>query len=361
MGYRGQRRERGLTGVPPENPEVFVFGTSYLEADAADAFAKELAGLGIETPFVLASSHGERLVARLTGPTAGAAPRYADQAWAAELGRKARAAGADAIVAVGGGRRLDVGKLAAARAGLAVVTAPTQLSHDGICSPVAVVPDPDGRAESLGAVAPRAVFVSLPTLVGAPQASVAAGVGDLLANPLALRDWALAAERGLEEIDRGAWDLSVESFRLIEDDLDEDLSEAGRDPRFLRRLADALVLSGLAMIRAGTSRPASGGEHEISHAIDERLGGRALHGAQVAFGCIFSAALYGEDVAALRRRLKNLALPEHPRDLRLSRDDVVDLLLTAPETRPGRFTILEDASLDRRSATELVDRIWDDA
>ena len=40
------------------------------------------------------------------------------------------------------------------------------------------------------------------------------------------------------------------------------------------------------MIAAGTSRPASGGEHEISHAIDEIFGGRALHGAQVAFGCV---------------------------------------------------------------------------
>ena len=102
-----------------------------------------------------------------------------------------------AIVAVGGGRCLDIAKLAAARAGLTMVAVPTQLSHDGICSPVAVVPDSDGRPESLGAIAPFFVYVSQPTLVTAPVESVAAGLGDLLANPLALRDWALAVERGL--------------------------------------------------------------------------------------------------------------------------------------------------------------------
>jgi glycerol-1-phosphate dehydrogenase [NAD(P)+] len=114
------------------------------------------------------------------------------------------------------------------------------------------------------------------------------------------------------------------------------------------------------MICAGTSRPASGGEHEISHAIDELCGGRALHGAQVAFGCIVSVALYDEDTDAFRRRLRGLGLPSHPRDLSLSEDDMVRLLLHAPDTRPGRFTVIEDADLDEPRARALVRRIWGD-
>ncbi|MGH2819522.1 MAG: iron-containing alcohol dehydrogenase, partial [Actinomycetota bacterium] len=259
-----------------------------------------------------------------------------------------------------GGRCLDVGKLAAVRAGLALIAVPTQLSHDGICSPVAVVPDGTGVTESLGAIPPRVVFISLPTLLGAPVDSVRAGIGDLLANPLALRDWALAEERGLEETDRRAWDLSVESFELIKPHLDADPTDAAGQPEFLRRLADALVLSGRAMIAAGSSRPASGAEHEISHAIDTGHGGRALHGAQVALGCILSVALYGEDTDSFREELRRLGLPQHPRDLSLSEDDVVRLLLEAPYTRPGRFTILEDAFLDEPRARALVRRIWDD-
>jgi glycerol-1-phosphate dehydrogenase [NAD(P)+] len=342
-----------------ELPQVFVFDAGS-EDDAARSLSDWLDGLGVESPFVVSSVHGQTLAARLPGPRHESPDRAADQRSASGLGSEAQRAGADAIVAIGGGRCLDVAKLAAARAGLIVLAVPTQLSHDGICSPVAVVPGDSGVSESLGAIAPRAVFISIPTLLQAPLASVRAGLGDLLANPLALRDWALAAEHGLEEVDHEAWDLSTESFELVEPHLDSDPAGLAEDPAFVRRLSDALVLSGMAMIRAGTSRPASGGEHEISHAIDGAFGGRGMHGAQVAFGCIFSVALYGEDPAAFRTRLARLGLPHRPSDLGLDQDDAVKLLLEAPDTRPGRFTVLEDADLDEAEARRLVERIWND-
>ncbi|HJR46437.1 MAG TPA: iron-containing alcohol dehydrogenase [Actinomycetota bacterium] len=342
-----------------EFPEVFVFDETDDEADAATELARQIDARDIEAPFVVSSVHGRKLSADLAGPRP--PERHdpgADQDAAAELGSRAKGSGADAIVAVGGGRCLDIAKLAAARAGLMMVAVPTQLSHDGICSPVAVVPGADGRPESIGAVAPFFVFVSQPTLVTAPVESLAAGLGDLLANPLALRDWALAAERGLEEIDQRAWDLSVESFERIEPSLDTDPRVSANDPAFYRSLCDALILSGMAMICSGTSRPASGGEHEISHAIDELHGGLAHHGAQVAFGCILSVALYGDDTEVFRTRLRKLGLPENPRDLGLSERQTVEVLLHAPQTRPGRFTIIEDADLDEGRARKLVREIW---
>lgn len=342
-----------------EFPQVFFIDPDLDEGDAARALSDVLRDLGIENPYVLASRFGVSLTGTLEGPVAPETPAGgADQAWASELGAHARTEGADAIVAIGGGRRLDVAKLAAARAGLTNIAVPTQLSHDGICSPVAVVPNEGGIAESLGAVPPRAVIVPLPTLADAPVASIAAGLGDLLANPLALRDWALAAERGLEQIDERAWDLSTESFEAVEDFLDQDPAISEKDPEFLKHLADALVLSGMSMICSGTSRPASGGEHEISHAIDELYGGRAMHGAQVAFGTLISVALYGDDIESMKRRLEKLGLPRHPSDLQLSEDEMVSIILAAPDTRPGRFTILEDANLDETKARELVRRIW---
>lgn len=342
-----------------EFPEVAFFESSEHEDDAAKELADHLRAREIEAPFVLSSVHGQRLAAKLQGPR----PPHrheatADQTAAAELGSAAKRTGSDAIVAVGGGRCLDVGKLAAARAGLPLIVAPTQLSHDGICSPVAVVPDHEGRPESVGAVAPYFVFVSLPTLTTAPAASVAAGLGDLLANPLALRDWALAARHGLEDVDQRAWDLSVQSFELIESDLDRNPGASANDLGFHRRLSDALVLSGMAMICSGTSRPASGGEHEISHALDELWGGPAMHGAQVAFGCVFSVALYGEDTELFRSRLRKLGLPDTPAHLGIDEDAMVEVLLHAPQTRPGRFTILEEADLDETSARALVRKIW---
>ena len=71
-------------------------------------------------------------------------------------------------------------------------------------------------------------------------------------------------------------------------------------------------------------------------------------------------ALYGEDTNAFRAQLERIGLPQHPSDLGLSEDEVVTLLLAAPDTRPGRFTILEDADLDAERARTLVRRIWPD-
>lgn len=344
---------------PSESPHIFVFDASDDEHDAAGDLAANISALGVTSPFVIASAHGMKLASELrSAETAVIPPPGSNKHYATALGSRVRRAGADAVVAVGGGRVLDVAKLAAARAGLTVIVAPTQLSHDGICSPVAVVPDEVGLAQSLAAIAPRVVYLSMPTLVNAPLDSVRAGLGDLMANPLALRDWALAADRGLATIDQPAWDLSASSFEMVHDYVARDIEEVAGDPRFLRRLADALVLSGMSMIRSGTSRPASGGEHEISHAIDAIFGGRALHGAQVAFGCIFSLALYGEDVAAFRRQLQLVGLPHHPDQLGLSFKDTVSVLLGAPETRPGRFTVIEDADLDEAEALNLVQRTW---
>ena len=341
-----------------EVPHVFV-SEETSEDSVAEEFARRLHELGVRKPLVIASVHGRGLTARIAGVGApNRPPAGADQAWAGDLGAAARDQEADAIVVVGGGRTLDLGKLAAARAGVAVIAAPTQLSHDGICSPVAVVPNDEGRAQSLGAIAPKAVFISIPTIAGAPKQTVAAGIGDLLANPLALRDWRLAADRELEELDQRAWEMSAESYEVIASDLEHDIDRLAGDLDFVHRLADALVLSGMAMIASGTSRPASGGEHEISHAIDHLHGGRALHGAQVAFGSIVSMALYDDDVEEFRTLLRRLGLPDDPSALGFDTDDMVRILLEAPETRPGRFTILEQTNMDEHDARRLVEKIW---
>jgi glycerol-1-phosphate dehydrogenase [NAD(P)+] len=340
-----------------EFPPLFIFDAGDEVAAARDLTAR-VDGLGINAPFVLHSVHGATLASAENAIGRAVPPVGANQEWASALGSKVRRSGADAIIAVGGGRCLDVAKLAAARAGVVMIAVPTQLSHDGICSPVAVVPDETGRTESVGAVAPRGVFVSIPTVMKAPAETIAAGLGDLLANPLALRDWALASERGLTDIDERAWGLSVESYERIEPHLDSDPSKPVSPVDLMRELADALVLSGMAMICAGTSRPASGAEHEISHAIDQLHGGRAMHGAQVAFGSIVSVALYGEDTDAYRARLRRLGLPQHPSELELTPEELVVVLLEAPETRAGRFTILEDADLDEDAARALVAKIW---
>jgi len=64
-----------------------------------------------------------------------------------------------------------------------------------------------------------------------------------------------------------------------------EISKEIMNEKHLRNLAYGLVMSGFAMSISGTSRPASGAEHLISHAIDELNPGMSIHGIQVAYGC----------------------------------------------------------------------------
>ena len=96
------------------------------------------------------------------------------------------------------------------------------------------------------------------------------------------------------------------------------------DDDFLIALAEALVLSGLAMATAGSSRPCSGGDHEILHAIDHLFPGTAHHGELAGVGSLFTSWLRGADNMArdIDACLTRHSLPRTPRDLGLVRRPV---------------------------------------
>ena len=122
---------------------------------------------------------------------------------------------ADAVVAVGGGKTIDVAKSACALAELPLIVVPTQLTADGIASPVSVIRDSAGQLRSGSGRLPIAVAVDLAVVAAAPAARTRAGLGDLLANPCALHDWQLAAAAGGEELDDFAALLSQSAFDLV--------------------------------------------------------------------------------------------------------------------------------------------------
>ena len=71
---------------------------------------------------------------------------------------------------------------------------------------------------------------------------------------------------------------------------------SSRDPQVIQAIIEGLVLSGVAMSFAGTSRPASGLEHYFSHMWEMMAGERHthadLHGIQVGVGTLETLKLY---------------------------------------------------------------------
>ena len=272
---------------------------------------------------------------------------------ALELADALRKESYDAVVGIGGGRTLDVAKYAAGLTGLPMVAVATNLAHDGIASPVASL-EHDGRKGSYGVHIPIAVVVDLDYVRRCPREQLRSGVGDALSNLNALADWELASRERGEPVDGLASAFAragAESLLHRRDDLASD--------SFLTALAEALVLSGLAMAVAGSSRPCSGACHEISHAIDVLYPSRATHGEQVAAGALFASFLRGDAlVDALDASLRRHGVPRLPRDLGLSEEEFAAAVARAPSTRPERYTILEHLAMDeeeiRRRVHEFV-------
>ena len=243
----------------------------------------------------------------------------------------------DFVLGVGGGRVVDVAKLAAARRSAQVVTIPTQVASDAICSPVAIIQGGDGRRRSVGAQMPIAIVVDMDVLDSAPAQTWLAGLGDLVSNLSAVVDWRLAQQTHGEIVDDFACLTSEAAARsVIEDDADL------REDEYRQKLIRGLILSGMAMEMAGSSRPSSGSEHLISHALDQILDEPRAHGLQVAVGTIAATLLRGEDASRLVGFFRGVGLPVVPGDLGISIDDFVRAIRIGPTTRPGRTTCLDD-------------------
>lgn len=257
---------------------------------------------------------------------------------------------ADAVVAVGGGKTIDVAKLACEICDRPVISVPTQLTADGIASPISVITDEEGHSESLAARMPIAVLADLDAIERAPVAGVRAGLGDLLANPSAVCDWRLAAAAGRERVDDFAALLAQIATDLVHASEVASLAAGSASREFLGRLLEGLVLSGLAMEIAGSSRPCSGSEHLFSHALDRLHPDSALHGEQVAFGAMLSAALQGRDWRPVRELMLTAGLERAAAGFGLDEDELVAVLDVAPSTRPQRYTVLDEVSEDERRA-----------
>jgi glycerol-1-phosphate dehydrogenase [NAD(P)+] len=256
----------------------------------------------------------------------------------------------DALVGIGGGRTIDVAKHAASLSGLPVVTVATSLAHDGIASPVASLEE-GGRKSSYGVQMPIAVVVDLDYVRRSEPELRRSGIGDVVSNLAAIADWRLAEREKGEPVDGVAVTFAHTAASSVlhrEDGIDDD--------SFLVSLAEALVLSGLAMATAGSSRPCSGGEHEILHAIDHLYPETARHGELAGAASLFTCFLHGEDALArdIDACLTRHGLPRTPSDLGLDEDRFVQAVLHAPETRPDRYTILEHLDLDEQQARERV-------
>lgn len=231
-------------------------------------------------------------------------------------------------IAVGSGTINDIVKMATAKLSRPYQCVATAASMNGYTSAIAAVLS-RGVKRTLPAQQAEAVFADVDVIAAAPAYLNQAGFGDLLSKPYSNADWLLShIVRDVPYEERPA-KLLDEAYDAL---LDEAAAVGAATTAGIALLTRTILLSGFTMAIAGTSAPASGGEHLVSHYWDMEQHCRdlplhGLHGTQVGVATRVSAMLFERLVdvsadsidleAAVRRRpdaswVESLA-ERHPR------------------------------------------------
>ncbi|MHA1332501.1 MAG: NAD(P)-dependent glycerol-1-phosphate dehydrogenase [Candidatus Odinarchaeia archaeon] len=254
------------------------------------------------------------------------------------------------VLAVGGGKVIDVAKLSSAFEKKPFISIPTAASHDGIASPQASIKNVDAT-HSISADMPIAIIADTEIIAKAPYRLLASGCGDVISNSTAVKDWELAYKLRNEYYGEYSASLSEMCAELVM--RNAKIIRSGESESF-RIVLEALISSGVAMGIAGSSRPASGAEHMFSHSLDLIAKKHALHGEQCGVGAIMMMYLHGGDWEKIRDSLKTIGAPTTAKELGVTDEEVIEALCYAHKIRPERYTILGVKGLTKEAAERLA-------
>ena len=297
---------------------------------AGDRAAQILADSGFSMETIVAGDATEAEVERVRGLVEAAHARF--------------------LIAAGGGSKIDITKVAASRLKIPFVSVPTSAAHDGISSPRASLHGAE-RTTSIDAAVPVGVIADTALIVQAPFRLLASGCADVISNVTAILDWRLAVRLRNEEFSSTAATLAeyaaqeiIDHATLVKPNLEESVWIAIRP----------MIVAGIAMSVAGSSRPCSGSEHLFSHALDHLASHPSLHGEQCGVGAVMMMYLHGGDWRRIRQALHTIGAPTTARELGVTPEEVIEALTQAHRIRSERYTILGDSGLTREAAERLA-------
>lgn len=255
-----------------------------------------------------------------------------------------------AVVSVGGGTIFDPVKAATSWANTHYISIPTSSAHDGFASPyinfrlkilIKEVQE-EKKWPPYVSHSPLALLGDVEIIKSQPMRMLASGVGDCVSKFVALKDWELAHRIRGDRYDPYSAIYGLMSAEMVEQNLET--IQYG-DEKGHKTVLKALGGSGVAMSIAGSSRPASGSEHLISHSLDfltlkHDIKCNATHGEQVGVASIICMFLHGGDRwKKIQEILETIEAPTSFLTLGFDYDTVLEAILTAHTIRP-RYTIL---------------------
>ncbi len=169
--------------------------------------------------------------------------------------------GIDIIIGIGSGVIQDLCKYVAFNHKIPYIIVATAPSMDGYASTGAAMIW-EGMKITYSAKVPYAILADTKVLANSPIEMIKAGYGDIIGKYSALNDWKLSNLLTGEYICDFIYDLTYDCILKVRSLAKGLLTQ---DEESVKALMEALVLVGIAMAFAGSSRPASGSEHHYSH------------------------------------------------------------------------------------------------
>lgn len=198
---------------------------------------------------------------------------------------------AQIIIGIGSGVIQDLCKYVSYFNNIPYIIVATAPSMDGYASNGAAMIT-GGMKTTFAAGLPLAIIADTDVLKDAPINMIKAGYGDVIGKFSALNDWKLSQLINDEYFCDYIYDLT---YNQIENVLNLADGILKRNEESVKALMEALVVIGILMSFAGSSRPASGSEHHLSHFFEitgitdntEYL----PHGIDVAYSTVITAEI----------------------------------------------------------------------
>lgn len=257
------------------------------------------------------------------------------------------------IIGAGGGRVLDVAKYVSYITKIQCLSIPTTIANDGISSPIAVLKDKDNKSKSLGSKVPDGIIIDIDILRKSPIDLIKAGIGDCLSNITSVYDWDLAQKKKKDKVNYFSKILSLNAINSLMANSIEDIKSI----EFIKLLAESIILSGMSMEIAGSSRPCSGAEHLFSHAIDKYTDLNNYHGIQVALGSVITAYIQGQDYLKMIDFLRKYNIDIYPPNLGITEDIFIECITRAKTMRSDRYTVLDTLILESDTLRKIYNDI----
>jgi glycerol-1-phosphate dehydrogenase [NAD(P)+] len=242
-----------------------------------------------------------------------------------------------ALIGIGGGKALDYSKYCAHVLALPFISIPTSTSNDGFCSPTSSLLV-SGKRKSVNSTIPYGIIVDINTVSLSPESTIYSGIGDLISKITAGWDWKKSCEKTNEKFNDFAYLVSQNTVTEFLNYQNYSI----RNSIFTHHLVTSLLMNGISMEIAGSSRPASGSEHLISHALDGISLKPSMHGIQVGLATYLCSYLQNNQFELVKNFLENTGFFNYLKNHPLNKNEFIEAIKIAPNVKEDFYTILSE-------------------